>query len=243
MINLPAKGFMKKYAVIVAGGSGSRMGANRPKQFLLLNGNPVLWHTIEAFLTAYDDMQIVLVLPPGFLEEGRRIVHTTCVPSRVKIVAGGETRFHSVKNGLAHVTGNSVIFVHDAVRCLVMPALIRSCYEQALQRGSAIPAVAVTDSIRMIADGRTHIVDRDALRAVQTPQTFKAEIILPAFERGYDTLFTDEASVVEAAGTDIFLIEGEKENIKITLPDDMLLAEQILKSRSGALFPGGMNFS
>ena len=237
MINLPAKGFMKKYAVIVAGGSGSRMGASRPKQFLLLNGNPVLWYTIETFLTTYDDMKIVLVLPPGFLEEGQQIVHTTFAPSRVEIVAGGETRFHSVKNGLAHVTGNSVIFVHDAVRCLVMPALIRSCYEQALQKGSAIPALAVTDSIRMIADGKTRIVDRNALRAVQTPQTFKAEIILPAFEQKYDPIFTDEASVVEAAGTDVFLIEGEKENIKITLPADMLLAEQVLKSRSGALSP------
>ena len=179
----------------------------------------------------------MLVLPPGFLEEGQQIVHTTFAPSRGEIVAGGETRFHSVKNGLAHVTGNSVIFVHDAVRCLATPALIRSCYEQALQKGSAIPALAVTDSIRMIADGKTRIVDRNALRAVQTPQTFKAEIILPAFEQKYDPIFTDEASVVEAAGTDVFLIEGEKENIKITLPADMLLAEQVLKSRSGALSP------
>lgn len=235
MINLPAKGFMKKYAVIVAGGSGSRMGTSRPKQFLLLNGRPVLWHTIEAFLSSYNDMQIVLVLPAGFLEEGKEIVDTTSFPSRTKIVAGGETRFHSVKNGLKHAEDHSIIFVHDAVRCLVTPALIRNCYEQALQKGCAIPAIAVTDSIRMIAGGKTRIIDRNALRAVQTPQTFKAEIILPAFQQEYDPLFTDEASVVEAAGTDIFLVEGEKENIKITLPADMLLAEQVLKGR--------MNFS
>jgi 2-C-methyl-D-erythritol 4-phosphate cytidylyltransferase len=235
MINLPAKGFMKKYAVIVAGGSGSRMGASRPKQFLLLNGKPVLWHTIEAFSAAYDDMQIVLVLPSGFLEEGQQIVHTSSTPSRIKIIAGGATRFHSVKNGLAHAADDAIIFVHDAVRCLITPVLIRNCYEQALQKGSAIPAIAVTDSIRMIVEGKSRIVDRNALRAVQTPQTFKAEIILPAFEQEYDPVFTDEASVVEAAGTDIFLIEGEKENIKITLPADMLLAEQVLRKRSGAL--------
>ena len=235
MVNLPAKGFMKKYAVIVAGGSGSRMGASRPKQFLLLNGKPVLWHTLEAFSAAYNDMQIVLVLPPGFLEEGKQIIQTTSAPSRVKIVAGGATRFHSVKNGLEHAADNAIIFVHDAVRCLITPALIRRCYEQALQKGSAIPAIAVTDSIRMIADGKTRIVDRNALRAVQTPQTFRAEIILSAFKQEYDPRFTDEASVVEAAGADVFLIEGEKENIKITLPADMLLAEQVLKNRSGAL--------
>jgi len=239
MLNLPAKDSMKKYAVIVAGGSGSRMGTSRPKQFLLLNGNPVLWHTMEVFLAAYDDMQIVLVLPPGFLEDGQQIAKTTFAPFRVKIAEGGETRFHSVKNGLAHTPDDSIIFVHDAVRCLVTTALIRRCYEQALRKGSAIPAIAVTDSIRMIADGKTRVIDRNVLRAVQTPQTFKAEIILPAFEREYNPLFTDEASVVEAAGTDIFLTEGERENIKITLPADMLLAEQILKSRLGALSPEG----
>lgn len=210
------------------------MGASRPKQFLLLNGHPVLWHTIEAFSAAYDDIQIVLVLPPGFLEEGQQIVRATSAPFRVKIVAGGATRFHSVKNGLAHTADNAIIFVHDAVRCLITTTLIRRCYEQALQKGSAIPAVAVTDSIRMVADGKSRVVNRNVLRAVQTPQTFKAEIILPSFKQEYDPLFTDEASVVEAAGTSIFLIEGEKENIKITLPADMLLAEQVLKSRSGS---------
>jgi 2-C-methyl-D-erythritol 4-phosphate cytidylyltransferase len=220
---------MTKYAVIVAGGTGTRMGSAVPKQFMLLNGKPVLLHTIETFLRVYADLQIILVLPAPFEEEGRQLVLQSTAPSRVQIVPGGATRFHSVQNGLKKINETSVVFVHDAVRCLVTEALIRRCYEQALIKGNAIPAVAVNDSIRMMEGNRTKVVDRSRLLAVQTPQTFRSEIILPAFEQPYKEAFTDEATVAEAAGHEVFMIEGEKANIKITLPADLLIAEQLIR--------------
>lgn len=218
---------MTKYAVIVAGGTGTRMGSAIPKQFMLLNGKPVLLHTIDTFLRAYADLQIILVLPAPFEEQGRQLILQATTPSRIQMVLGGATRFHSVQNGLKKINEASVIFVHDGVRCLVTEALIRRCYEQTLIKGNAIPAVAVNDSIRMMEGNKTKVVDRSKLLAVQTPQTFRSNIILSAFEQPYNEAFTDEATVAEAAGHEIFMIEGEKENIKITLPADLLIAEQL----------------
>lgn len=218
---------MTKYAVIVAGGTGTRMGAAVPKQFMLLNGKPVLLHTIETFLRAYAELQIILVLPAPFEEQGRQLILQATAPSRVQIVLGGATRFHSVQNGLKKINEASVIFVHDGVRCLVTESLIRRCYEQTIVKGNAIPAVAVNDSIRMVQGNKTKVVDRSTLLAVQTPQTFRSNILLSAFEQPYNEAFTDEATVAEAAGHEIFMIEGEKENIKITLPADLLIAEQL----------------
>ncbi|HRN54958.1 MAG TPA: 2-C-methyl-D-erythritol 4-phosphate cytidylyltransferase [Agriterribacter sp.] len=218
---------MKKYAVIVAGGNGTRMGGLVPKQFLQLKGRPVVWHTLETFLRAFDDLRIILVAPSGFMEEGRQLVQQTTAPLRIQVVAGGATRFHSVQNGLKKIDETSVVFVHDGVRCLVTENLIRRCYYQALDKGSAIPAVAVSDSIRMKEGNGTRPVNRSLLLAVQTPQTFRSEIILPAFEQPYSEAFTDEATVAETAGHEVFIIEGEKENIKITLPADLVIAEQL----------------
>ena len=220
---------MTKYAVIVAGGTGTRMGAAVPKQFMQLNGKPVLLHTIETFLRAYADLQIILVLPASFEEQGRQLILQSAAPSRVQIVLGGTTRFHSVQNGLKQINEASVIFVHDGVRCLVTESLIRRCYEQTILKGNAIPAVAVNDSIRMVEGNKTKVVDRSRLLAVQTPQTFRSNILLSAFEQPYNEAFTDEATVAEAAGHEIFMIEGEKENIKITLPADLLIAEQLFR--------------
>ena len=220
---------MTKYAVIVAGGTGTRMGAAVPKQFMQLNGKPVLLHTIETFLRAYADLQIILVLPASFEEQGRQLILQTTTASRVQIVLGGTTRFHSVQNGLKQINEASVIFVHDGVRCLVTESLIRRCYEQTIVKGNAIPAVAVNDSIRMVEGNKTKVVDRSRLLAVQTPQTFRSNILLSAFEQPYNEAFTDEATVAEAAGHEIFMIEGEKENIKITLPADLLIAEQLFR--------------
>ena len=220
---------MTKYAVIVAGGTGTRMGAAVPKQFMQLNGKPVLLHTIETFLRAYADLQIILVLPASFEEQGRQLILQATSASRVQIVLGGTTRFHSVQNGLKQINEASVIFVHDGVRCLVTESLIRRCYEQTILKGNAIPAVAVNDSIRMVEGNKTKVVDRNKLRAVQTPQTFRSNILLSAFEQPYNEAFTDEATVAEAAGHEIFMIEGEKENIKITLPADLLIAEQLFR--------------
>lgn len=223
---------MKKYAVIVAGGSGKRMGYSVPKQFLLLKDKPVLWYVIDAFLRAYDDMQVILVLPEAHLAKGRAIIEQFNNNSRIVLAAGGSTRYESVKNGLQLVKEASVVFVHDGVRCLISVPLIQRCYNQALLKGSAVPAVAATDSIRIFSDGKHYVEDRTQVRFVQTPQTFLSSIILPAFEQEYDERFTDEATVVEAYGTEIFLTEGEYDNIKITRPVDMLIAERLIEERS-----------
>lgn len=226
---------MKKYAVIVAGGSGTRMGTQVPKQFLLLHQKPVLIYSIEAFLQSYDDMQIIVVLPSAFIENGRALVQALPDAHRIQIITGGETRFHSVQQGLSKAKGSSIIFVHDAVRCMVSPQLIINCYNQALEKGSAIPAIPVTDSIRMTTGDTTKPIDRNLLWAIQTPQTFHSEIIVPAFEQPYSNTFTDEATVVEASGNEVYLIEGEKENIKITYQSDIIIAEHFLKSRNKSI--------
>lgn len=223
---------MKKYAVIVAGGNGLRMGADTPKQFLLLKQKPLLWHTLHAFLSAFADLHIILVLPQSHRQEGQKMGNDMDAGTRIVITAGGDTRFHSVQNGLQKVTEPSVVFVHDGVRCLVTSDLIKRCYDQAIAKGSAIPAVAATDSIRMVTDNSHAVADRNRIRIIQTPQTFLSNILLPAFDTPYRESFTDEATVVEASGKEVFLIEGEYENIKITRPADLLLAENILAKRS-----------
>jgi len=228
---LPHKMYMKKFAVIVAGGSGTRMGTQTPKQFLLLHNKPVLLYTVEAFLQAYDDMQVIVVLPAHFFNEGNKLIQPLPQANRVQFVEGGQTRFHSVQQGLKKVQDSAIVFVHDGVRCLVSQQLITQCYNQALEKGSAIPAVPVTDSIRRISGEETMPVNRNALRAIQTPQTFRSDIILPAFKQPYSEEFTDEATVVEAWGKPIFLIDGERENIKITLPADLIVAEHLLKGK------------
>ena len=223
---------MNKYAVIVAGGSGTRMGNAIPKQFLLLKGKPVLWYTIDSFLRAYDDMNIILVLPKDHVKKGEKIINQLNAETRIVIVEGGTTRFDSVKLGLQKITDEAVVFVHDGVRCLISVPLIRRCYNQAIEKGSAIPAVAATDSIRIVRNGSHYVNERQEVRIVQTPQTFLSKIILPAFEQSYQDSFTDEATVVEANGSTVFLTEGEYDNIKITRPIDLLVAERIIEDRS-----------
>jgi len=223
---------MEKIAVIVAGGSGLRMGKNIPKQFLLLNNKPIIFHTINAFIEAFREIKIVLVLPKNNLEQGETIAEEF-KNTNIQIVIGGESRFQSVKNGLNTVTsGDAVIFVHDGVRCLITPKLIRECYEQAVSKGSAIPAVAATDSIRLATNKESVVMDRNKIRIVQTPQTFLSSILLPAFEQDFQESFTDEATVVEAFGTPIYLIDGDYNNLKITRPIDLIIAQQILEERT-----------
>lgn len=222
---------MRKFAVIVAGGSGSRMGSETPKQFLTLNDEPVLVHTIRAFQEAYSDITIILVLPVDHMDTGKRILDEYLPGVEVKFVKGGITRFDSVKNGIRAAGDDAVIFVHDAVRCLVSVSLIQRCYEKAVETGSAIPVIPVKDSIRRITPEGSEAVNREELRAVQTPQTFIAGILKKAFEQPYQQGFTDEASVIENQGGKITLVEGEETNIKITYPSDLLLAEQFLRNR------------
>lgn len=222
---------LTKYAVIVAGGKGVRMGSAVPKQFLPLAGKPVLHYTVQAFIDAYPDINLILVLPEEQLSYAQMLLQSFPERIDITIVAGGETRYHSVQNGLKAVTAGAVVFVHDGVRPMLSPQLIRNCYEQAIAKGSAIPAIPVPDSIRSIEGGDSQPVNREQLRIIQTPQTFLTDIIMPAFEQEYQVAFTDEATVVEAYGTKIYLIDGEQSNIKVTNPADMLIAESLLKAR------------
>lgn len=222
---------MEKFVVIVAGGKGVRMGSALPKQFLPLQDKPVLYHTIKAFKDAYADMQLVLVLPKDQLSYAQMVLQAFDERIDLTIVAGGETRYHSVQNGLKAVHENAIVFVHDGVRPLVSADLIRRCYEQAAEKGSAIPAIAVADSMRLADGDDSKPVDRGQLRIIQTPQTFRGDILLPAFQQAYNDAFTDEATVVEAHGTKIHLVEGERSNIKVTTPEDLILAEALLNAR------------
>jgi 2-C-methyl-D-erythritol 4-phosphate cytidylyltransferase len=218
---------MNRVAVIVAGGSGTRMGKELPKQFLELNGKAILIHSISAFLYAYTDIHIVLVLPKEYIELAKELVSQISLTTDIEFVEGGATRFDSVKNGLQHVKDAELVFVHDAVRCLVTPELIKSCSETASQLGSAIPVIPVRDSMRRVdsSNQTSVIVNRENLVVVQTPQTFKRNILLSAYDVEYCSSFTDEASVVEAAGYQVHLVPGEETNIKITFPEDLQYAE------------------
>ena len=223
---------MKKYAIIVAGGSGKRMGSAVPKQFLMLHGKPVLYYTIKTFLEAYDDLQLVLVLPEDYTDLGREIIDAYFDYNRIQITSGGETRFHSVQNGLRLIHGEAIILVHDAVRCLVTTDLIHRCCDHASQMGSAVPVVVAKDSVRLLNEelNDNEVIDRNKVVLVQTPQTFHSRILLPAFEIDFKERFTDEATVVEAYGLKISLLEGEENNIKITRPIDLIIAEKLLET-------------
>jgi 2-C-methyl-D-erythritol 4-phosphate cytidylyltransferase len=222
----------KKIAIIVAGGSGTRMGSAVPKQFLELSGKPVLWHTVNAFATAFSDIHIVLVLPEAHFDYVKPWLHEFSTGAALTLVKGGETRFHSVKNGLNEVKEPAVVFVHDGVRPLISTTLIRSCYESALLQGSAIPVIDMKDSIRQIAGEGNKAVDREQFKIIQTPQTFLSEWLLSAFSLPYDPLFTDEATVVERQGHRVHLVPGEEANIKITRPLDLTIASALLKERN-----------
>ncbi len=224
---------LPRYAVVVAGGAGTRMGTALPKQFLELAGKPVLYHTLRAFIDAVSDVHLILVLPAHQLSYAQMALQSFGDERiDVELVAGGETRFHSVQNGLRSVPGDALVAIHDGVRCLATPDLIRRCFAQAQLLGSAIPVVPVADSIREIFGEESSPIDRSLLRAVQTPQTFRASLILPAYRQNWREDFTDEATVVEAFGQNIHLIEGERSNLKITTPEDLVLAEAILAARA-----------
>jgi 2-C-methyl-D-erythritol 4-phosphate cytidylyltransferase len=223
---------MKKFAVIVAGGAGTRMGNSLPKQFILLNGKPVLYYTLNTFLKSFADLQVILVLPEQYIHTGREISDKLPGKERIRITAGGETRFQSVKSGLLLAEEDAVIFVHDGVRCLVSADLIHRCYNTAIEKGTAIPAITSKDSVRLLTEHGNDAVDRKTVMLVQTPQTFLGHILLPAFNLDYKEEFTDEATVAEAHGIKITLIEGEENNIKITRPADIAVAEKILSEMS-----------
>lgn len=220
---------MKKTALIVAGGSGSRMNTVMPKQFLLLDDKPVLCHTIEAFVRADPDFEIIIVLPETHLLEAKSMLQQYFPQRHFITTTGGSSRFASVRNGLQLISENCIVFVHDAVRCLLSPDLINRAYDHALQFGSAIPVIASKDSVRLVNDRNSEALDRSCVRLVQTPQTFQSEILLSAFEQEEQSYFTDEASVVEAMGIPVHLVDGEENNFKVTYPVDLQLAELLLR--------------
>lgn len=223
---------MKKTAIIVAGGTGARMGTQLPKQFLLLEGKPVLWYTVQRFLESFTDLEIVLVLPETHWELGSQLLEAYFPGKAIRMVVGGSTRFESVRNGLQTIEPGGIVFVHDGVRCLLSVLLIQRCYQHALEYGSAIPAVVATDSIRVVSGSENQVADRNQIRLIQTPQTFRTDLLLDAFSKATHNQYTDEATVVEAMGIPVYLLDGEYENIKITRPTDLLLAAAILQQSS-----------
>ncbi|HTH82727.1 MAG TPA: 2-C-methyl-D-erythritol 4-phosphate cytidylyltransferase [Mucilaginibacter sp.] len=221
------------YAIIVAGGSGSRMQSAVPKQFLLLNGLPVLMHTLLAFYNSESKPQLILVLPAGFHEHWEQLcaMHNFMVPHQ--LVNGGETRFHSVKNGLNLVPdhADTLIAVQDAVRPLTSSTIIDYAYQHAAKHGNAITAVKSRDSVRQLKGDTSVHLNREEIYLIQTPQTFQLAQLKNAYRQDYHTKFTDDASVVEETGIKINLVNGDHQNIKITFPEDIAIAELLLKNR------------
>lgn len=221
-------------AVIVAAGSGRRMGGGVPKQFRLLAGMPVLGHTVNLFARAVRGIDIVVVLPADRIEFWRNFAARFDIAPH-KCVAGGEERFHSVRAGVAALSpAVDFVAVHDGVRPLASEELVCRCFDCASANGTAVPVVALSDSCRRVAEGgASEPVDRSALRLVQTPQVFGADVLRTVYERDYAAEFTDDATLVERAGVAVTLCEGERTNIKLTEPDDFAIAAAIIERRNG----------
>ena len=220
---------MNKYVIIVAGGKGLRMGGELPKQFIPVEGRPVLMHTLDAFHSCDSSIEIILVLPrdhqPYWQELCRE--YQFAVPHR--IADGGATRFHSVQNGLALVdVPEALVAVHDGVRPFVAHEVINRCYQDAEQYGAVVPVIPVVETVRHLLPEGSKTVSRDDYRLVQTPQTFRASLLRRAYEQPYRETFTDDASVVEALDNVVHLVEGNRENIKLTTPFDLVVARALL---------------
>ena len=222
----------KRGVIIVAGGSGRRMGGALPKQFMMLDNEPILARSINRMHEALPAAEIVVVLPEEHVELWKNIAARFDV-ARHMIAVGGMERFLSVKNGLAALSDEvAIVGIHDAVRPLASKKLIIKLFLEAENSTAVIPVVAPIDSYRIVEGDNSRIIDRSALRMVQTPQVFQAEALRKAYEQPFSATFTDDASVMEAAGHKVTLVEGERENIKITTPSDMLIAEAIINAES-----------
>lgn len=220
---------MKKYIIVVAGGKGLRMGGDIPKQFLPVKGKPVLMRTLEAFY-AYDNLiDIILVLPVDQQDYWKSLCRTFGFTLPHRVADGGETRFHSVRNGLALVESDGLVGVHDGVRPFVAKDVIAVCYESAAEKQAVVPVIDVVETVRHLLDGgRSETVSRDSYKLVQTPQVFTVSLLKKAYQQEYDPHFTDDASVVEALGCPVSLVKGNRENIKLTTPFDLKVAEALL---------------
>lgn len=224
---------MKKYIIIVAGGKGLRMGGEVPKQFLPIGGKPVLMRTMEAF-RAYDaEMQIVLVLPIAQQAYWKELCEQYAFTLPYRLADGGETRFHSVKSGLDTIPAGeeALVGVHDGVRPFVSTEVIARCYAEAARTEAVVPVTDVVETVRHLeSDGRSTTVSRDEYKLVQTPQVFSLALLKEAYAQPYIPAFTDDASVVEALGHEVTLVQGNRENIKITTPFDLVVAEALVSS-------------
>lgn len=221
----------KEYAVIVAGGKGTRIKSILPKQFLELNGKPILLHTIESFYRYSDAIEIILVLPEEDFPVWKSICARFQFVRPITLQKGGSTRFQSVKNGLEVISENGLVAIHDGVRPLVSEDIIAASFRLAAVHGSAVAAVRLKESIRMTDMDNTRAMDRSRFRVIQTPQTFEISLIKKAYEMSETTDFTDDASVAEHSGHTISLFEGSYENIKITTAEDLVVAETLLNKR------------
>jgi len=220
---------MNKIAIIVAGGKGERMNADVPKQFLEIKGKPILIHTLEAFMNFDASLQLILVLPVAQFEFWETLCKKHALNIPHQIVTGGQTRFQSVKNGLDAVKVPAIVAIHDGVRPLVSKETISRCFDAAAKFGAAIPTMDSIESIRFVDASGSKSVDRNAYKMVQTPQVFDAELLKKAYEQEFSVLFTDDASVVEAMGATVHLVDGNRENIKITTEFDLIVAERLLE--------------
>lgn len=221
----------KKYAIIVAGGSGSRMKSAVPKQFLPLGNKPILVHTIEKFLKI-NDLSIIIALPADAIAYWQKIRNTYFSDlSRIKVVEGGNTRFQSVKKALFSIEENvGLVAVHDGVRPFVTTEIIQKSFEMASTNSSAVVCVDSKDSVRLLDESGNRAIDRKNVKLMQTPQTFDLDLLKKAYEVEDNDVFTDDASVVEHFGKTIYLMAGDYKNIKITSPEDMEIAEIFLKN-------------
>ena len=217
-----------EYVLIVAGGKGLRMGTDIPKQFLPVGGKPVLMRTLEAFHAYNRDMQSILVLPRDQQAYWARLCEEYHFSLPHQVADGGETRFHSVRNGLAWVSGPGLVGVHDGVRPFVSQEVITRCYDLARTEKAVVPVVKVVETVRRLSGGGSQTVDREQYRLVQTPQVFDIDLLKRAYAQPYAPSFTDDASVVEALGVPVALTEGNRENIKITTPFDLKMAAALI---------------
>lgn len=221
-----------EYALIVAGGKGTRINSATPKQFLELNGTPILIHTLNAFVRYSSQIKIILVLPEDDIETWTALSKKHNFTTPLALQTGGDTRFQSVKRGLEMIQGNGLVAIHDGVRPLVSENIIGASFRLAAVHKTAVAAVRLKESIRMTDMDNTHAMDRSKFRLIQTPQTFDVALIKKAYEGKEDLSLTDDASVAEKAGNVISLFEGSYENIKITTQEDLVVAEALLKQKT-----------
>ncbi len=224
---------MKKYLLVVAGGKGLRMGGDMPKQFQLLGDRPVLMVTIERLYAMDNSLQVVLVLPEEHFDLWRELCKQYSFQVPLQLATGGNTRFHSVQNGLAMIDDieDAIVGVHDGVRPFVAQSVLDKAYREAWINGAVIPMIEIQDSLRHIVGGlgASEVVPRDRYRLVQTPQVFRLSLLRRAYEQRYVEAFTDDASVVEALGEQVYAVEGNRENIKLTTPFDMMVARTLME--------------